>query len=145
MSIDQMPELDELRGDAGDTVDAVLNRVDRVFDAARPDNVFAAPVTVDGRTIIGAAEVLLAMGVGGGGGGSRPTAESDRPVEGEAFGVGAGGGGAAQARPVAVIVIEPNGVRVEPVVDVTKIGLAALTVVGSALLMFGRMWNLSRK
>jgi uncharacterized spore protein YtfJ len=145
MSIDQMPELDELRGDAGDTVDAVLNRVDRVFDAARPDNVFAAPVTVDGRTIIGAAEVLLAMGVGGGGGGSRPTAEPARPVEGEAFGVGAGGGGAAQARPVAVIVIEPNGVRVEPVVDVTKIGLAALTVVGSALLMFGRMWNLSRK
>jgi uncharacterized spore protein YtfJ len=145
MSIDQMPELDELRGDAGDTVDAVLNRVDRVFDAARPDNVFAAPVTVDGRTIIGAAEVLLAMGVGGGGGGSRPTAEPARPVEGEAFGVGAGGGGAAQARPVAVIIIEPNGVRVEPVVDVTKIGLAALTVVGSALLMFGRMWNLSRK
>lgn len=145
MSIDQMPELDELRGDAGDTVDAVLNRVDRVFDAARPDNVFAAPVTVDGRTIIGAAEVLLAMGVGGGGGGSRPTAEPDRPVEGEAFGVGAGGGGAAQARPVAVIIIEPNGVRVEPVVDVTKLGLAALTVLGSALLMFGRMWNLSRK
>jgi len=145
MATDYRSESEELPGDAGHTVDAVLSRVDRVFDAARPDTVFAAPVTVDGRTIVGATEVLLAVGAGGGGGGGRPTAETDSPAEGEGFSVGVGGGGTAQARPVAVIIIEPDGVRVEPVVDVTEIGLAALTVVGSALLMFGRMWSLSRK
>lgn len=145
MASEQMPALDDLSGNIRQTVDAVLNRVDRVFDAGRPETVFAAPVTTDGRTVIGAAEVVLAAGAGGGGGGGRPAAEEGRPAEGEGFGAGAAGGGTALARPVAVIIIEPGGVRVEPVVDVTKIGLAALTVAGSALLMFGRMWSLSRK
>ena len=42
-------------------------------------------------------------------------------------------------RPVAVITIGPNGVQVTPVIDRTKIALAALTVVGSLVLMLGRM------
>ena len=36
-------------------------------------------------------------------------------------------------RPVAVIAIGPDGVTVKPVVDVTKIGLAALTTVAALL------------
>jgi len=45
------------------------------------------------------------------------------------------------SRPVAVIIAAPEGVRVEPVVDVTKIGLAALTAAG---FMFGMWMRMAR-
>lgn len=47
-------------------------------------------------------------------------------------------------RPVAVISIGPQGVRVEPVVDVTKLGLTALMTIGSLLMLFARMHRMSR-
>src|SRR5690606_19421305 len=95
---------------------------------ARPEAVFAEPLTADGRTVIGAAEVLVGAGFGSGGG-FGPAAEGKEDkgpaVSVEGGGIGAGVGGFAQSRPVAVIIIDQSGVRVEPVVDVTKIGLAA--------------------
>jgi hypothetical protein len=42
---------------------------------------------------------------------------------------------------VAVVIASPEGVRVEPVVDPTKIALAALTAAGFMLGMFFRMSN----
>jgi uncharacterized spore protein YtfJ len=45
-------------------------------------------------------------------------------------GEGGGGGGRVLSRPVAAIVISPTGVRVEPIVDVTKIALAIFTTLG---------------
>ena len=121
--------------------------MDSLFDAARPDSAFAAPLTIDGRTIIGATEALLFAGAGAGGAAGQPQADEKPAVQtdGSGFGVGAGGGGAAYSRPVAVVIIDPNGVRVEPVVDATKIGLAALTVLGSTLFMLGRLWSMNRK
>ena len=68
MATDQMPELDALRRTVDDSIAAALNRVDSLFDAARPDSAFAAPLTIDGRTIIGATEALLFAGAGAGGG-----------------------------------------------------------------------------
>ncbi|MBM2813136.1 MAG: hypothetical protein HW416_3895 [Chloroflexi bacterium] len=38
-------------------------------------------------------------------------------------------------RPVGIVVIGPDGVAVRPIVDVTKIALAALTASGAVLLM----------
>lgn len=116
-----------------------MARADRLFDTARPEAVFAEPVTAEGRTVIGAAEVLIAAGFGGGSGsGPAPTPEGVASA-GESEGMGAGMGGYAQSRPVAVVIIDGNGARVEPVVDVTKLGLAALTVFGSMIFMLGRM------
>jgi energy-coupling factor transporter ATP-binding protein EcfA2 len=40
---------------------------------------------------------------------------------------GLGGGGGAIGRPVAIIAIGPDGVRIKPVVDLTKVALAGLT------------------
>ncbi len=57
----------------------------------------------------------------------------------ENVGMGSGVGGFAQARPVAVIIMESDGVRVEPVVDVTKLGLAALTAFGGMAFFLSRM------
>ena len=45
-------------------------------------------------------------------------------------GEGMGGGGAGRGRPVAVIVIGQDGVRVQPVPDVTRLALAGMTTVG---------------
>jgi hypothetical protein len=42
---------------------------------------------------------------------------------------------------VAAIVISPAGVRVEPIVDVTKIALAVFTTLGFMTAMIARMWN----
>ena len=47
-------------------------------------------------------------------------------------GGGGGGGAGAMARPVAVIVVGPDGVRVKPVLDTTKLALTALGVFGAA-------------
>lgn len=127
---------------------AVMDRVDRLLDTARPEAVFAEPVTADGRTVINAAEVLVGAGFGSGGG-FGPAAEQKEEkgpaVSVEGGGIGAGVGGFAQSRPVAVIIIDQNGVRVEPVVDVTKIGLAALTVMGSMFFFMARMVRGARR
>ncbi len=127
-------------------INDIVPKIDRLFDAARPEAVFAEPVTAEGRTVIAAAEVLIGAGFGGGGGydsPAGPTVEIETPATDG--GVGGGGGGFAQSRPVAVIVIDRDGVRVEPVVDVTKLGLAALTVFGSFLFLISRMIHTSRR
>ncbi len=54
-------------------------------------------------------------------------------------GGGGGGGAGAMARPIAAIIIEPEGVRVEPIVDVTKVVLAFFTMFGSLWVMLGQM------
>lgn len=123
------------------SIDDIVSRVDGLFDVARPEAVFAPPVTVDGRTVISAAELLVGMGIGGGGG---PSPATEGQADGENAGMGAGGGGYAQSRPVAVIIIDGDGVRVEPVVDVTKLGLAAITVLGSMFFFLARMMRGSR-
>lgn len=43
------------------------------------------------------------------------------------------------ARPVAIVIASPEGVRIEPVVDFTKIGLALITAWGFMLSMIMRM------
>jgi uncharacterized spore protein YtfJ len=43
------------------------------------------------------------------------------------------------SRPVAVVVVSPEGVRVEPVADRTKVIMAAITAVGFVAGMFLRM------
>ena len=54
------------------------------------------------------------------------------------LGAGGGGGGYAAGRPVAVIEVGPQGVRVKPVLDFTKIGL---TLIAAAL----TIWKATRR
>lgn len=117
----------------------------RLFDAARPEAVYSEPVTQGEYTVITASEISVAMGYGyGGGGGGGPSGEneeeaSDEKREAVGYGSGGGGGGGSSARPVAVIEIGPNGVRVEPVVDPTKIVLAFFTAFGAMFMMLAKM------
>lgn len=113
----------------------------RLFAAARPDAVFAEPVTQGAYTVINASELSIGMGYGFGGGGSLEAEATKEDVgePGADFGSGGGGGGGATARPVAAIEIGPNGVRVEPIVDPTKISIAFFTALGSMFMMLLKM------
>ena len=142
MSEQSTSEVIQMR--VAETMTAVLDMADRLFDTARPDAVYGEPTTVAGRTIIPAAEVWLFSGFGGGGG-FGPAAEGAEGTGETGAGLGSGVGGAVHARPVAVVIVDESGVRVEPVVDATKLGLAALTVFGSMVFFLGRIMRRTRE
>jgi len=134
-----------LEGMHGTTQAKASELVGRLFEVAQPGAVFAEPVTVEGRTVITASEIMVGMGIGFGAGGGTEEPKEGASEPGQGVGGGGGGGGSASGRPVAVVIIEPAGVRVEPIVDVTKLGLALFTTLGGMLLMIGRMRRVGRR
>jgi uncharacterized spore protein YtfJ len=123
-----------------------LELMEKLFAVAQPGTVYSEPVASGEYAVITASEILVAAGsgYGVGGGPGAETLEAETAVEGEedertGFGGGGAGGGVSMGRPVATINIGPNGVQVQPVVDVTKIGLAFFTTIGAMLMMLGRM------
>ena len=144
----------------GSTLNEMIHSVDRyqeqgqawmekLLAAARPGAVFGEPVKAGNYTLITASEIGAGGGFGLAGGGVSPV-DISREAPGEkkedsSGGSGIGGGGGSAGRPVAAIIIGPEGVRVEPVVDVTKIALAVFTTAGAMLLMLGKMNSMSRK
>jgi uncharacterized spore protein YtfJ len=111
--------------------------LDKFLTTANVDAVYSPPITEGEYTIIQAAEVLSFVGFGLGSGGGSQGAENQN----RGSGGGGGGGGRVLARPIAAIVISPSGVRVEPLVDVTKIALALFTTLGFMATLVARMRN----
>ncbi len=135
----------------GEAFDVVEITLDKFLDTACVDKVFGEPVQHGDTTIIPCAEVLAGLGFGVGYGyGQGPAPKPEGEAEGnqanqsKGSGGGGGGGGRVLSRPVAVVVSSPEGVRVEPVVDVTKLGLAAMTVFGFMATMTARMMSRRR-
>jgi uncharacterized spore protein YtfJ len=144
-----------------DTLETLINSSDRsqeqlldamkgIFAAAQPGVVYSEPVQVGDTTVITASEVVAGGGFGFGRGlGAAPErdheADTDAANAGAGGGGGGGGGGGSSARPVAAILIGPDGVKVKPIVDVTKIALAALTAWGVMIPMMVRMSRASRR
>jgi uncharacterized spore protein YtfJ len=79
----------------------------------------------------------MGAGYGGGGGVGQDNDEGETAASG--FGGGGGGGGTAMARPVAAIIIEPDGVRVEPIMDPTKIAVAFFTTFISIVMSVSKL------
>lgn len=126
----------------GDVVERVSRRVEssvaKLTDGCDAHAVFGPSHKVGDRTVLTAAVVQKAGGFGfGAGAGEGPEDATESGPPGGSGG-GGGGGGNSEARPIAVIDISPEGVSVKPVLDVTKIGLAALSA-------FLAVWRLSRK
>ena len=114
--------------------------IGKLFDVTRPDAVYGQPITVGEHTIITASEYMAGMGVGyGSGGGNAPGENEDGDGDATGFGGGGGGGGTSMARPVATIIIGPSGVRVEPVVDATKIAITLFTALGAMAMALRKM------
>lgn len=105
--------------------------------SASVNAVFGQPVEREGATIIPCSEIAVGLGLGSGSG----------PVDerGNSTGGGSGAGGGSRGRPVAVIVVTRDGVRVEPILDLTKVALAGLTTGAFMLLWLGRLTGLGRK
>jgi uncharacterized spore protein YtfJ len=122
-----MVDRDELTA-AGPAANRSAEVMERLLAAADVGKVYGPPVAHGDRLLIPAAEVLAVAGFGMGSGTGDVGARAGRPRRGG--GAGGGGGGRSLARSVAVIVSSPEGVEVRPVVDVTKIALAALTAAG---------------
>lgn len=112
--------------------------IGRLFDITSADAVYSQPITVGDHTIINASEYSATLGMGyGGGGGVGPNPEATQQANG--YGGGGGGGGATMSRPVAAIIVSPDGVRVEPIVDVTKIAITMFTALGAMALALRKM------
>ena len=123
--------------DPSPALNTVQTTLDKFLTAANIEAVYGSPVSQGENVIIPAAEVLSVVGFGlGMGGGSQNSTEA---ANAGGSGGGGGGGGRVLARPVAAIVMSPTGVRVEPIVDVTKIALAVFTTLGFMAAMFTRM------
>ena len=131
--------------------DKALELQAKLYEAASPKAVFGEPVEVGEYKIITASEVNIALGYGFGGGAeikskkSKSDAEDGEVRPSGGAGGGGGGGGAAASRPVAVIEIGPHGVRVEPIVDPTKIAIALFTTIISIMTMASKMKRGLRK
>lgn len=80
------------------------------------ERIFRDPVHVGDRVVITAAALDIAGGMGVGNG-------IDNQGNG---GGGGGGGGRTEGRPVAAIDIGPEGVRIHPIIDFTRIGVTLL-------------------
>jgi len=103
----------------GDNIQRLFDIVEDLRRKANVNAAFGKPVTSEGRTVIPVAEVAYGFGLGFGSGTS---GEESEETEGE----GGGGGGGVRARPLGVIEVTPERVRVEPVVDEQKIAMAGV-------------------
>jgi uncharacterized spore protein YtfJ len=133
-----------------------MELLNKLVDMAHPDSVFSKPLTVDNYTLITTSEYGAGLGFGFGTGygpvnsqgqpeSSSQTGQAAIPADQTTGGSGGGGGGFSMGRPVAVISVGPDGVRVEPVVDATKIGLAAISMLVSMAFALTRMRRRSRR
>lgn len=125
----------------------IASVLEKIYAAARSGAVYSEPVTSGNYTVITASEIAAGGGFGSGFSFGSPTtppkqygetSEPQAPLTNGGAG-GIGGGGGSSGRPVAIVIIGPDSVRVEPVVDVTKIALAALTVCGTMVMLLRRM------
>lgn len=101
----------------------------KLLETGSVQSVYAPPIEHGETMIIPAAEVLSMTGFGTGSGGAEAQIE-EQPQANFSGGGGGGGGGYVLSRPVAVIIADEHSVRVEPVVDVTKVALAFFTSLG---------------
>lgn len=82
--------------------DKATGEIERMLNSK---TVVGDPITIEGNTLIPLISVGFGFGVGGG--------EGSEPRKGSGHGGGTGGGGG--VKPVALVVINENGVRVESV------------------------------
>lgn len=116
-------------------IDPVTTFFDALAGAVGVETVFGEPIRVDQQVVIPVAETSIGGGVGFG---AYPEGQRQRPRILQAL-AGGGGGGGATSRPVAVVIVTPEGVKVKPIIDVGKLalnGLASTAALWSGLAAF---------
>ena len=87
-----------------DLVKTTLGEIEKVLSTR---TVVGEPITIEGTTLI----PLISVGFGFGAGGGEGKAEAKQKGEG----VGGGTGGGAGVKPIAIVIIDKGGVRIEPI------------------------------
>lgn len=95
---------------------------------ASVDSVFGKPVESNGKTVIPVASAMYGFGLGGG------MAED----EGDSN-VGGGGGGGYRVKPIAMAVIDDQGVAIKPIVNDGQIALAGMLTGAWTIFWLGRV------
>ena len=85
-------------------VKATLGEIEKVLSTR---TVVGEPISVDGATLI----PLICVGFGFGAGGGEGKGEAKQKGEG----AGGGTGGGAWVKPIAIIIVDKDGVRIEPI------------------------------
>ncbi len=118
--------------EAMSSFEVMQKTVDTFLSTANVNAVYSKPIRQGDIMVITAAETFSVLGFGVGEGSGQ---------QGDQKGGGAGGGGGGQAfsRPVAVVVCTPEGVSIQPVMDRTKLWMAALTAIGFMMTTISRM------
>ncbi len=83
---------------------ATLGEIEKVLSTR---TVVGEPITVEGATLI----PLISVGFGFGAGGGEGKGEAKQRGEGS----GGGSGGGAWVRPIAMVIVDKEGVRIEPI------------------------------
>jgi uncharacterized spore protein YtfJ len=137
MADEEQSAAEEAAGEAVDkenksSYDVMQKTVEQYLSTASVNAVYSKPVRQGDIVVITAAEVACGFGFGVGEGMGQ---------DGDSKGGGSGGGGGGQtfSRPVAVVVCTPQGVSIQPVMDRTKLWMAAVTAVGFMLVTMGKM------
>ncbi len=133
----------------------LLGVMERIYSAAQPGAVYGQPVVSGNYTVITASEVSSGGGFGYGSSFGPAVTSSTRKVSDEqaaqapaqqpSSGGGVGGGGGASGRPVAIIVIGPDGVTVKPVFDITKIALTGISAWKVMLMILSKVRKAGRR
>jgi uncharacterized spore protein YtfJ len=101
-----------------DTDAAVQRVVDQITTTAHVEVAFGAPRVIGERTLIPVAQVSYGFGGGSGGGSGSATGSDDAVQATSPGGFGSGVAGGLSVRPFALIAVQPDGVRVLPLLDV---------------------------
>jgi len=129
----------------------IINVLEKIYSAAQSRAVYSEPMTVGHYTVIMASEIAVGGGLGSGSGVGSPTppfkeqggmAQPQTQPRSSAGGIGGGGG--SSGRPVAIIIVGPDGITIKPVVDVTKVALAVVTVLGAVVMLLRGMQRVNK-
>ncbi len=147
MSEPMQPPRAEPAGEGQEVVpeaDATTLFFEAMTYAVGVDTVFGEPVTAGDRVIIPVAETSMGGGVGavyfadGPQGVQRAVRIPERTT---------GGGGGASSRPVAVVVVGPSGVKVQPILDINRMalsGIASAAALWQGLMAFVKVLRKAR-
>jgi uncharacterized spore protein YtfJ len=124
----------DVQKEAQPTIEMTTEFMSKMADVANVNAVFGQPIQRGDTIVIPCSEVSIGGGLGFGRG---PATTNEQGKV--AVGQGGGAGGGATGRPLAVIVMSPEGVRVNPIMDMTKVGLAVLSTTAFVLLWLGRL------
>ena len=133
MSAETNPNIEDFEiEDPGQALDVAQETMETFLETADVSKVYGEPIVHADTMIIPAAEVLAVAGFGAGYG-------SGGAEDSSGEGGGGGGGGKTFSRPVAIVIADSESVRVEPVVDPTKIAMTFFTTIGFMIATIARM------